>query len=176
MNKAGTGRRTLLQQGLALLGGGVAIAAGARWSRGTQAQAAPAKGAPLTFFARMRPMGSAQPGNGQAETRLVASGELYDAPDGKRIGEVTTNCFCVGTPFGPHTTATSNMEMQVLQLHDGTIFGMSAPNSTPGGPKVHAIVGGTARYAAARGTYVQRSASSPARGHELVEFVVSIAD
>ena len=69
------------------------------------------------------------------------------------------------------------MEMQVLQLHDGTIFGMSAPNGHPGDPKVHAIVGGTARVRRrAPAATVQRSASSPARGHELVEFVVSIAD
>ncbi len=65
--------------------------------------------------------------------------------------------------------------MQVLQLHDGTLFGMSAPNAVPGAPNVHAIIGGTARYAAARGTYVQRPAPS-AKGHDLVEFVVSIAD
>lgn len=176
MNKAGTGRRTLLQQALALLGGGVAVAAGARWSRGATAQAAPAGRAPLTFYARIRPMGGALLGGAQSETRLVASGELLDAPGGKRIGEFSTNCFCLGTPFGPHATAGSNMEMQVLQLHDGTLFGMSAPNGAAGSPNVHAIIGGTAKYAGARGTYVQRAASAPSRGHELVEFVVSIAE
>jgi|GraSoiStandDraft_4_1057263.scaffolds.fasta_scaffold09901_5 hypothetical protein len=176
MNKAGTGRRTLLQQGLALLGGGAAIAAGARWSRGTQAEAAPAGTAPRTLYARIRPIPGALHANGQAETRLVASGDLLDAPNGKRVGEVSTSCFCLGTPFGPHVTAASNVEMQVLQLHDGTIFGMSAPGAAPGGPKVHAIVGGTAKYAAARGSYVQRPAAAHGQGHDFVEFVVTIAD
>src|SRR6266511_1758627 len=127
MNKAGTGRRTLLQQGLALLGGGVAVAAGARWSRGAPAAAAPAGPAPLTFYARIRPVPGAAHGSGQADSRLVASADLLDAPDGRRIGQFSTNCFCLGTPFGPHATAGSNLEMQVLQLHDGTLFGMSAP-------------------------------------------------
>jgi len=173
MNKAGTGRRTLLQQGLALLGGGVAFAAGTRWARGTPAQAAPSGAAPLTFYARIRPVSGSLHSGTHGDTRLIASGELLDAPGGKRIGDFSTNCFCLGTPFGPHATAASNVEMQVLQLQDGTIFGMSAPNPA-GGPKIHAIVGGTARYAGARGTYVQQAAATPARGHELVEFVVSI--
>ena len=64
--------------------------------------------------------------------------------------------------------------MQVLQLHDGTLFGMSTP-SAPGAPKVHAVIGGTARFAGARGTYVQSPVSAPG-AHDLVEFIISIAD
>lgn len=174
MDKAGTGRRTLLQHGLALLSGGVAVAAGARWSRGTPAQAAPGR-APLTFYARVRPVPGAPHAAGQADTRIVSSGDLLDAPDGKRVGHFSTNCFCLGTPFGPQATAASNFEMQVLQLHDGTLFGMSAPGPE-GAPKIHAIVGGTARYAGVRGTYVQRAAAGPKAGRDLVEFVVTMAD
>src|SRR5688572_11256819 len=174
MDKAGTGRRTLLQQGLALLGGGVAVVAGARWKGGAQVEAAPAGAAPLTFYGRIRPIPPASIGGAQGDSRVMSSGDLLDAPNGKRIGEFSTNCFCLGTPFGPHMTAASNLEMHVLQLPDGTIFGMSTP-APAGGPKVHAIVGGTARYAGARGTYMQRTAAGSSRGFEVVEFVVTIA-
>jgi hypothetical protein len=173
MKQIGRERRTLLQRGLALLGGGAAVAAGVRWGRGAPAEAAAAARQRI-FYARIRPV----PGSGidaRSETRLVSTGELLDAPDGKRVGQFSTNCFCLGTPFGPHATAPSNLEMQVLQLHDGTLFGMSAPG-VEHGLKVHAIVGGTAAYAAARGTYVQRPAAAKKAGPDLVEFVVTLAD
>ena len=175
MNKDGKERRTLLQQGLALLGGGVAVAAGARWSRGTSAEAASIdpKGA-LKVYARIRPIAGPSPAQGQSDARTVATGELLDAPHGKRVGEFSANCFCLGTPFGTHLNSAATIEMQVLQLHDGTLFGMSTP-AAPGAPKVHAIIGGTARFAGARGTYVQRPVSAPG-AHDLVEFIVSIAD
>lgn len=175
MNKDATGRRTLLQQGLALLGGGVAFAAGARWSRGTPVEAAPidSKGA-LKLYARVRPIAGPSPAQSQSDTRTVVTGDLLDAPQGKRIGEFSANCFSLGTPFGTHVNSAATIEMQVLQLHDGTLFGMSTP-SAPGAPKVHAVIGGTARFAGARGTYVQRPVSAPG-AHDLVEFIISIAD
>ena len=169
MNKAATGRRTLLQSGLALLGGGLAIAAGSRWSREAPVEAAPAHGT-FTLWARVRPV----PTIASSDGRTVASGQLLDAPQGKHVGEFSTNAFCLNTPFGPHALASSNVEMQVLQLKDGTLFGMSASGAA-GGPKVHAIIGGTARYAGARGTYVQQPAAAPSAAHDLIEFVISIA-
>jgi len=175
MNNDATGRRTLLQRGLALLGGGVAIAAGARWSPGTRAEAAAIDGkGPLKLYARIRPISGTSPAQGQSDARTVATGELLDAPHGKRVGEFSANCFCMGTPFGTHVNSAATIEMQVLQLHDGTIFGMSTP-SAPGAPKVHAVIGGTERFAAARGSYVQRPVTAPG-AHDLVEFIVSIAD
>lgn len=171
MEKTGTGRRTLLQQGLALFGGGLAVAAGTRWTRPARTEARADDGKSLRLYARIRPL----PGGGRhtADTRLVSSGELLDAPDGKRVGQFYTNCFCLGTPFGPHETAASNLEMQMLQLDDGTLFGMGGGSAVNGGEKAHAIIGGTAKYAGARGTYVQRAARTE-RG--LVELVVTLAD
>lgn len=175
MNKDATGRRTLLQRGLALLGGGVAIAAGAGWSRGTRAEAAPIDGkGPLKLFARIRPISGTSPAQGQSDARTVATGELLDAPHGKRVGEFSANCFCLDTPFGTHVNSAATIEMQVLKLHDGTLFGLSTP-SAPGAPKVHAVIGGTERFAGARGSYVQRPVNAPG-AHDVVEFIVSIAD
>ena len=173
MNKDGKERRTLLQQGLALLGGGVAVAAGARWSRGAKVEAAPLEAKqPLKVYARIRPSAVTNPA--QPDARMVATGDLLDAPDGKRVGEFSANCFCLGTPVGAHLNSTATIEMQVLQLTEGTLFGMSTP-SAPGSPRVHAIIGGTEKFASARGTYVQRPVSAPG-ALDLVEFIVSIAD
>ena len=142
-------------------------------SDGSKATNAPGK-APLKLYARIRPISGASPVQGQSDARTVATGELLDAPHGKRIGEFSANCFCLGTPFGAHVNSAATLEMQVLRLHDGTLFGMSTP-SAPGAPKVHAVLGGTERFAGARGTYVQRPVSAPG-AHDLVEFIVSIAD
>ena len=139
MKKTATGRRTLLQQGLALLGGGVAVAAGTRWTRPAQAAEQSGGAKSLTLYARIRPLpgGAAHAG----DTRLVSSGDLLDAPNGKCVGQFYTNCFCLGTPFGPHETAASNLEMQMLQLHDGTLFGMGGGTAAHDGEKAHAIIG-----------------------------------
>jgi hypothetical protein len=143
MNKDAKGRRTLLQQGLALLGGGVAVAAGARWSRGGKTEAAPPDAKePLKVYARIRPIAPTNPAQSLSDARMVATGDLLDAPDGKRVGDFSANCFYLGTPMGT---------------------------------QVKSIIGGTARFAGARGTYVQRPIDAPG-AHDVVEFTVSIAD
>lgn len=174
MEKTGTARRTLLQHGLALLGGGLAVAAGTRWNRPAQAQERPGGARPLTLYARIRPL----PGRAghPGDTRVVSSGDLLDAPNGKRVGQFYTNCFCLGTPFGPHETAASNLELQMLQLDEGTLFGMGGGSPSHDDEKAHAIIGGTAKYAGARGTYVQRAASGKPGNRDLVEFVVTLAE
>jgi len=174
-DRAPTGRRTLLQHGLALLGGGVAIAAGARWSRGTPAHAASPRKTPLTFYTRIRPLVGSPLAPSTAD-RVVATGDLLDAPAGRRVGEFSTNCFCQGSQHGPQTSARSTIEMQVLQLAGGTIFGMSAPANADRATKTHAIIGGTGTFAGARGSYVQRPAASTSGPRDMVEFIVSIAD
>ena len=40
--------------------------------------------------------------------RLVATGDVFDAPDGARIGTFYSNCFCLHSSFGPETGAASN--------------------------------------------------------------------
>lgn len=180
MEKRGTGRRTLLQRGFALLAGGAALIAGARTGR-LQA-AAPARPAEntegtLTLYARKRPLAAPPRGShaGQRSPgRLVASGELLDAPGGRSIGEFHTNCFCLETPFGPQA-AGSNLEFQVLQLNDGTLFGLCAGAVDHGAARAHAVVGGTGRYTGARGSYVERAATSTSGSHDLVELVVTLA-
>ena len=179
MDTGRTGRRTLLQRGFALLAGGVAAATGARTVRADEPAPAKIDAAPqrdvqtFTLYARRRPVATVRGGHAHhSDTRTLASGELLDAPDGTAVGTFNTNCFCMGTPLGPHNRAASNLEFQVLDLAGGTLFGICG-GATPAGTKAHAIVGGTGRYAGARGSYVERPAANAAR--DVVELFVTLA-
>jgi len=182
MDTGGTGRRTLLQRGLALLAGGVAVAAGARTIHAEQPVALKldsdaGRMATLTLYARKRPIaglpGAARGGH-TADARTLASGELLASPDGGVIGSLHTNCFCMGTPIGTHNREASNLEFQVLELKDGTLFGLCG-GAAASGVKAHAIVGGTGAYAGARGTCVERAVAGHAALRDVVELVVTLA-
>ena len=162
-----TGRRSLLQRGLALIGGATAIGTGAWAAR--DVVAAPARRGPtLTVYGRRRPV------TGTNDMQIMAFGELLDAPEGNPVGEFHTNRLCMTTKQGIQPSAGSNLEFHVLQLKDGTLFGLR------GGAQhealvASAVIGGTARYAGASGTLVERPIDGGTRGHELVEFVVTFA-
>ncbi|MEO8682035.1 MAG: hypothetical protein ABI665_23515 [Vicinamibacterales bacterium] len=170
----GTKRRTLLQRGLALLAGGAAVAGGTQWLRAASPPAA-ALPSTLTLYARRRQV-AAPPGTAghphAADGRIVASGELLDGPDGRRVGSFHTNCFCQASPFGPQAIGASSLEFHVLQLADGTLFGIGS-GSDDGGAL--AIVGGTNRYAGRSGTYIQRAIAGGSRGDDIRELIVTFA-
>jgi hypothetical protein len=166
-NAKHAGRRTLLQRGLAFVGGGAALAIGARWQR-TEPSTAAAAPAALTFYARKGP-----PAPTAGDGRLVAAGELYDAPGGTAVGAFYANSFCVGAPFEAHPGAATNLQFQVLQLPEGTLFTMSGGDGG-GETTLHAIVGGTSRYAGARGSCVEQPAvETDAPG--TIKFTVTLA-
>lgn len=181
MKKGGTGRRTVLQRGLTLLAGGVAVGAGARTVRAEEPAApvvptATPAVSTLTLYARKRPVAGpprATRGAHTPDARTLASGELLDSPGGRAIGSFHTNCFCMGTPLGPHNHAASNLEFQVLQLADGTLFGISGGGASD--MKAHAVVGGTGRYAGARGSYIERPAEGRGAKRDVMELVVTLA-
>jgi hypothetical protein len=161
----------MLQRTLALLAGGVAVGSGARWTRAS-AQPVESGGQPLTVYARMRPF-TGPPNGAQATGARLSSGELLDAPEGKVVGAFHTNCFCLGG-FGAQHVAGPSLELQVLQLTDGTLYGICAGPGADGA-KSHAIVGGTERYAGARGAYVERVTATRSAGCDVVQFVVTLA-
>jgi len=164
----GLGRRSWLQRGLALLTGAVAVGAGAEWAHHETASAAP-RAASLTLYGRRRPVASRA-----ADARQTTFGELLDGPDGKPVGQFYSNSFGIDTPLGPQPMDVSSMEFQVLQLKDGTLFGMRGGDSADG-TRPCALIGGTARYAGASGSYLERSLGPSAQGREMVEFVVTFA-
>jgi hypothetical protein len=56
-------------------------------------------------------------------------------------------------------------------------FAPASDADTPGSdaPIPSAVIGGTARYAGASGSLVERPLGAGARGHDLVEFVITFA-
>lgn len=154
-----TKRRTLLQRGLILAAGGAAIGGGARFA----AASPPAAATALTLYARKRP-GAA------ADGRIVASGDLLDAPDGRPIGSFHANWFGAPATFG--AVAASTLEFHVWNLADGTLFTIGS--GANGGSRSLAIIGGTGTFAGRSGTCVERSiAARP--GEDVRELTVTFA-
>ena len=164
----GTGRRSLLRRGLALVGGLAAVGTTGVLAKRAIAEPAPRTPA-LTVYGRKRPVA------GDTGARVMAFGELYDRPDGRPIGEFHSNCFCLSTPHGLDARAASNLEFHVLQLKDGSLFGMRGGSHGSAEAAPAAIVGGTGRYAGASGTLIERPMTGGTPGHDLVEFVVTFA-
>lgn len=162
----GTKRRTLLQRGAALLAGGVALAGGAKLTGAAPAAATPPR--TLTLYAR-----PTLSGHGHGAGRLIASGELFDAPNGESVGSFHTNCFCATSPFGQPAESASNLEFHVLELKNGTLFGIGSGIETPAG-RVLAIVGGTDAFAGRSGTYVQASIATGI-GDDLRQVTITFA-
>jgi hypothetical protein len=162
-------RRTLLQRGLVLLTAVFGMGAAAR---AAESAAAPEKEAgPITLYGRRSLAPSRLPGRGGA--RLVRSGEILDRPDGKRIGQFFASGFCMETPLGPEVAAPSNLEFQTFHLPDGTLFGIGG-GAAGRGERTLAILGGTGRFTAVRGSYVEREVGPAVPGREAVEFVLTI--
>jgi hypothetical protein len=163
-------RRTLLQRGLVLLTGALGLGTVARRVESAAAPA-PKTDPTLRLHGRRGQAPSRLPG--RSGERLVRYGELLDGPDGKRIGQFFTSGFCLETPFGPQPAAASNLEFQTFQLPEGTLFGIGAAGA--GAERTLAILGGTGRFAAVRGSYVEREVPSRTPGRDAVEFVVSLS-
>lgn len=159
-------RRTLLRRGLMWVGGAVGLSAVR--PAGTSAETAGA-GRTLVLRGRRRPV--ARPGSGAPAGSLhAAAGELLDE-SGAPAGAFHSYRLGSDGPFGPGTGG-AGLELQVLQLADGLLFGIVAGGS--GLERTHAVVGGTGRFAKACGSYLEREVSSGPAGRGAVEFVVSL--
>jgi hypothetical protein len=113
----------------------------------------------------------ARPTRGQ---RSLVFGELLDAPahaGGAKIGELYATCTCVNAPFGDGPTAATSLEQHTLNLLEGTLTGMGTSQGDDG---TFAIVGGTGRYAGARGSYVARQSPVGRGGDGTAEIVVTL--
>jgi hypothetical protein len=85
--------------------------------------------------------------------RISMYGILLDAADGKEIGQFSSSCFCPETPDQTGLFAGVTHEMHTFNLADGAIMGIGMGGPTFGQAGRFAIVGGTGRYAGARGDY-----------------------
>jgi hypothetical protein len=165
-----TPRRTLLQRGLALLGGALGVGAvggevHARAETGARAQT-------LQLLGRRRTTARLAGAARDAHPHAVSSGDLLDATGNETIGSFHTNGFCLETRLGSPIPSDSNIAFQTFVLADGSLFGLGAGPS-PAGDRTCAVLGGTGRYAGAQGTYLERVPSRPA-GRDAVEFIFTL--
>jgi len=172
MNEVGTPtpRRTLLQRGLALLGGALGVGAvggevHARAEIGARAQT-------LELLGRRRTPARLAGATQGAHPHAVSSGDLLDATGNETIGAFHTNGFCLETRLGAPMPSDSNIAFQTFVLADGSLFGLGGGPS-PAGDRTCAVLGGTGRYAGAQGTYVERVPARPA-GRGAVEFIFTL--
>ncbi len=176
-----TTRRTVLQRCLVFVAGTLGVPLAAPEARGGPAPPAPSappepKGATmLTFYARRLQIHcpSQKPGELPAWSgRLHSHGDLLERPDGAKVGEFSATCFGPESPFGCASTDHA-VEFQNLKVTDGTLFGIGCAGPTAEGERARAILGGTGRFAGAKGSYVIRQ--NPAgRGEESVEFLITL--
>jgi hypothetical protein len=172
-------RRTFLKKLLLLLGGGAGLAAVAPAAPGGAVVPAGAQGPPaapesartLALHGRWTPstvFGAGQP----SADRGVRRGVILDGPGGEALGELYANTFAQPGPFGPISPDSSPLELQTLCLRDGTLFGLGAPVSGACEARAFAVLGGTGRFAGARGSYVERPTACDARGASAAEFTI----
>jgi hypothetical protein len=105
--------------------------------------------------------------------QMTRYGDLLDGPDGSPVGEFHANGFCLETALGLPAPSVSSLEFQTFQLNDGTLFGVGAPGGA-GSERTWAVLGGTGRFAGARGTYVERETSVAPVGRGTVEFILTL--
>jgi hypothetical protein len=103
-------------------------------------------------FSQVRPTG-VLPTRGD---RLLASGDLHFAPDGGKVGEFHAALFSLGAPGQVGQAGAGSLELHTFSLPDGSIMGMGTASPDADREDTFAIVGGTGRYAGARGTYATR--------------------
>jgi hypothetical protein len=136
---------------------------------------APARPTTLTLYGRRRPTPPRSPqGALTGGGRISSYGDLLDGPEGSPVGEFYANGLGLEAAFGSAVPAVSGVEFQTFQLPDGALFGVGAAGSTAG-ERTWAILGGTGRFAAARGTYVEREVSATPAGRAGVEFILTLA-
>jgi hypothetical protein len=161
----GSVRRTLLQRGAALVAGAFGLGTAADNVQAAS-MAHPAVLSSLTLRARRRAVSFTA--GSEAAGRLLSHGDMLDE-SGAPVGAFYTNGFCMQTPFGS-ILASANLEFQTLTLADGTLFGMGAPGASVRNERHRAVLGGTGRFAGARGTYVEREGEDGS-----LEFVVTLS-
>jgi hypothetical protein len=158
-------RRSVLKRGLAFVGGLVGLGAAG------EASARPIRPGAGTLVLYARNMdsfsGSRRSSRPAARgERLTGHGELLDRPDGRPVGEVYSTTISLRGP-GASSPDAERLEWHTFRLRGGTIIGSGTAGRVEG---QFAILGGTGRYAGARGTYVARRGEQGGDG--TAEFVM----
>jgi hypothetical protein len=154
-------RRGALARGLAVLGGLIGLGA-------SEAGAARAS-ASLVLYGRNVAGDSRGRSVPERGDRLTLRGELLDA-HGRAIGELHGAVLTLRGP-GARDSDAERLELHTFELRDGTIVGSGTSGALEG---EFAILGGTGRYAGARGTYVARHNRREHGGDGTAEFRLTL--
>jgi len=169
-------RRTLLQRGLVALAAGLGLGVGPRRAAAATVEAPIPSGAKTLVLRGRRGHASPQGRLPRAAAghRLVREGELVD-DGGRAVGRFASSAFCAETPFGPQLAAASSLELQAFHLEDGSsLFGIGSAAAPSAGGRSLAVLGGTGRFAGARGSYSEREVPDGPAGAGSLEFVLTL--
>lgn len=106
-----------------------------------------------------------------AGDRANVYGELFDRPGGARLGEFTSAWIHTQSPFGEQAHGAGSLELHTFRLGDSSLFGLGSAGAGQG---AFAIVGGTGRYAGARGSYVARQSPRGTGGDGTAHFTLTL--
>ncbi len=135
-------RRNAIRRGLLAAGGLIGLGAGARTAANRSVRVAGTTD--ITLYAPDLATPTARSGEAPA-----ARSEVLDAPEGRPVGEVHVAVVPVLGP-GASSSNADRMEWHTFHLQGGTILGAGSAG-TEGG--AFSVIGGTGRFANARGTY-----------------------
>jgi hypothetical protein len=171
-----TGRRTILKRGALGAASVAAIAVSAGAVGTTSQRAAVDTGIAGTRTMRLIGRGwhantakAALPGKGDG---YAVYGQLHD-PSGEKVGEFFSQNVGVDSPFQVTGAGVGTFEIHTLTLAGGTIVGVGVGG---GRERSYAIVGGTGKYAGARGSYIARQDTYGLGGSGKAELLLTFLD
>jgi hypothetical protein len=164
-------RRSVLGRGLAFVAGAIGVGA---VRRPEAARAAVPAATELRLFGRHFHLDAPSRRPGEVPTkgdRHTGYGELLDRPSGRPVGHFSAAHFTLESPFAP--VAAASLELHTFSLREGTIHGLGL--ATRGAEGHFAVLGGTGRYAGARGSYVAHQCPRELGGDGTAEFNLTLA-
>lgn len=167
-----TPRRSFVRGALVFLGAALGLeAAGSKPA--SKAPAVTEK--PLRLYIRSQIPGSHLTSTrGVANDRRSRKGKLLTRPGGEEMGEYFATSLGQPGAFGVQLADSPSVELQTFRLADGTLFGAGANERTTEGGSVHALLGGTGRYAGARGTFSLTTLSRECGVEDYIEIEINL--
>lgn len=173
-------RRGALQSGIALLAGAVGLEVAGRTRAAAAAPAPPATGAvPVTTLVLQARGLRALPASGRTGAPpargdgVTLHADLVDAT-GAHAGTLTGVSHCTAAPLSSDESPVGAVEMHTMTLRDGVILGMGTSPAVAAGSAAFAVVGGTGRYAGARGSYLAEQQTDAAGGRGCARYTLTL--
>ena len=164
-------RRSVLKTGLAAVGGVVSFGIADK-----AAAQEPSTPSTLSFDGRSWHLTSPVRQAGEfpdAGEQMLMSGELVHG-DGSHAGDFHGTYVALTAPGHAGPGDASSLQTHTLNLADGTLVGTGTATACHDGEDAFAIVGGTGRYAGARGSYTIRQSPVQLGGDGTARITISL--